>query len=504
MIKWRASLLLLIALTLANSARAQTTGDLIRAAAADLVSNGDTVISLEARERLAAVSPQALASFRSIGRILEIIGSTDTVSGKLWQATGRAVHDAGLSDWQLVYSQEVGKIVRIELTVTLPGQDIPPLPEVVYRGVSDQPSSEQASKSVASLNACEKNKELCRVSSLPEANPRVVEFLFATTRAVSGNSYRVSFSGERGENLVFGAARVRVPEDHKIGKIELPSSIKFFGFEIYEQKLNPDEHFIIKEVRLLDDQALRDIISAKASDEALVFIHGYNNSFDDSLYRMAQIVWDLQYRKVAVLFTWPSRGSTLDYIYDQQSALTASSSLSQLLKRLRESYGIKRIHIIAHSMGNLLMMEALKGQIVVKDPIRIAELIMAAPDVDRDYYRLHAPEVRKICDGMTLYASSNDKTLQISRKLAGGIPRAGDVPPSGPILVSGVDAIDVSVVGADLLGLNHDVFASHRQVMDDIGLVLNLIPRKTPSQRLVEIHGVPDGSPNPQYWRYGR
>jgi esterase/lipase superfamily enzyme len=35
-------------------------------------------------------------------------------------------------------------------------------------------------------------------------------------------------------------------------------------------------------------------------------------------------------------------------------------------------------------MGNLLMMEALKEQAIASNPISIAELIMAAPDVDRE------------------------------------------------------------------------------------------------------------------------
>jgi hypothetical protein len=103
----------------------------------------------------------------------------------------------------------------------------------------------------------------------------------------------------------------------------------------------------------------------------------------------------------------------------------------------------------------------------IADPIRVAELVMAAPDVDRDYFNLHAPELRKLTSGMTLYASSNDKAITVSRTLAGGIPRAGDVPAAGPVVIPGIETIDVSVVGNDLLGLNHDVFASTRQVMND-------------------------------------
>ncbi len=36
--------------------------------------------------------------------------------------------------------------------------------------------------------------------------------------------------------------------------------------------------------------------------DALIFVHGFNTSFDDAAFRMAQIVWDLGYRGLPVLF----------------------------------------------------------------------------------------------------------------------------------------------------------------------------------------------------------
>jgi esterase/lipase superfamily enzyme len=135
----------------------------------------------------------------------------------------------------------------------------------------------------------------------------------------------------------------------------------------------------------------------------------------------------------------------------------------------------------------------------ITDGLRIvAELIMAAPDVDRDYFISVAPQVRKITAGMTLYASSADKALIVSRQLA-GVPRAGDVPNDGPVVVTGIETIDVTALGEDLLGLNHDVFATTRSVMDDIGLIITSSPRKAPHQRLLEIRRVPELSENPRY-----
>ena len=53
---------------------------------------------------------------------------------------------------------------------------------------------------------------------------------------------------------------------------------------------------------------------------ALVFVHGYNNRFDDAVFRFAQLVHDTNAAVVPVLFTWPSRANALSYGYDRESA----------------------------------------------------------------------------------------------------------------------------------------------------------------------------------------
>ena len=58
----------------------------------------------------------------------------------------------------------------------------------------------------------------------------------------------------------------------------------------------------------------------------------------------------------------------------------------------------------------------------------MGQLIMAAPDVDRDQFVQEIPRIRQFFRGLTLYASSVDKALGLSMRVAGGIPRAGDIP----------------------------------------------------------------------------
>jgi len=100
---------------------------------------------------------------------------------------------------------------------------------------------------------------------------------------------------------------------------------------------------------------------------------------------------------------------------------------------------------------------------------------------------------------MTLYASSADRAIALSRTLAEK-RRAGDVVDGNPIIMPGVDAIDVTSIGDEILGLNHDTFASKRPLIDDIGLVLQGL--RPPNSRLREIRIMPEGAAEALFWRY--
>jgi hypothetical protein len=101
---------------------------------------------------------------------------------------------------------------------------------------------------------------------------------------------------------------------------------------------------------------------------------------------------------------------------------------------------------------------------------------------------------------LTLYASSQDKTLLASRKINAS-PRAGDVFHDGPIVLPGLDSIDVSALGAELFGLNHSVFATDRSLIDDIGRIFGNGQRPV-NDRSPQIRGVPPNSDPPRYWQY--
>jgi esterase/lipase superfamily enzyme len=328
----------------------------------------------------------------------------------------------------------------------------------------------------------------------------IVEFLFATDRKRGVSSGPPTFGYERADVLTFGAARVNVPDKHKIGQLELPSEFGLFGFALYREGEDPDRHFIIKSSEVFEQQKFSDIVRSNSSRTALIFVHGFNTTFDQAVLRFAQIVWDLQFKGTSVLFSWPSRGGVLNYLYDRDSTLSSRPHFIELLHILQHEAGIRTVHILAHSMGNMIVLDALNQAAQQFSERPLAELILAAPDVPREAFGGWIAGVRAIARGLTLYASSRDKALVASRAASAGA-RAGDVSDEGPIVLAGLDSIDVSAIGAEMFGLNHNVFASNRSLIDDIGRIIMTGTRPV-HVRSPQIRGMPLRSDPPRYWRY--
>src|SRR5262249_43799299 len=150
-----------------------------------------------------------------------------------------------------------------------------------------------------------------------------------------------------------------------------------------------------------------------------------------------------------ILFSWPSASGALGYRYDMESARLARDSFVDFLQILEEKAEIKTVHIVAHNMGNALVMEGLDRIAGERMPLNVGELVMAAPDLSRDLFKQLAARVSKVTKGMTLYASSKDKELAASKRLAVDVPRAGDVVAEGPLVLPMLDTIDVSAFGEE-------------------------------------------------------
>jgi esterase/lipase superfamily enzyme len=326
------------------------------------------------------------------------------------------------------------------------------------------------------------------------------------TGAISSGA---TFGSERGGKLEIGMARVTIPKIARAaGTIARPRQVTLLHVSLYSEKEDPAKHFTVGMLSPLPrDEFVResDAQLAKAvryKDQVFIFVHGFNTSFDDALYRTAQLAYDMEFDGVPYLFSWPSMASATEYLYDRDSADGSQKYFIEFLDLVAKKTKAKRVHIIAHSMGTRPLIAAIANAARQKNSSKIDQLILAAPDIDSAIFRQIAENMKRASRGTTLFASKNDRALQVSKKLAGNAPRAGDVLYEGPLTVPGIYSIDVSEASTQaLLSFNHSDYAERSHLLVDMGLIMK--DGVNPPDLRFPIYKKLEG-PTGAYWRYVR
>ncbi|MGD0653836.1 MAG: alpha/beta hydrolase [Thermoguttaceae bacterium] len=285
----------------------------------------------------------------------------------------------------------------------------------------------------------------------------------------TSSSTSVSYGPDRGK-LELGDCEVSIPKSHEVGELESPSVLRL------EFREDPSRHVVLLGVqpepaeRFFTD--LRECVGRSSRKSAFVFVHGYNVGFEDAARRTAQIAYDLKFDGAPIFFSWPSQAELLQYAVDETNVTWTVPHLLRFLTDVAEQSGAERIHLIAHSMGNRALTSALRDLSLMHKSSKpmFNEVVLTAPDIDAEtFINDIAPAVVKTAQRVTLYASSNDEALIVSKKVH-GYPRAGD---SGSqlVVVPGIDTVDVSAVDTSLLG--HTYYGDNSSVLTDIFELLN-------------------------------
>jgi esterase/lipase superfamily enzyme len=297
-----------------------------------------------------------------------------------------------------------------------------------------------------------------------------VNILVATTRQRSPTITGEMFNGGRAANVSYADIIVSIPPDsaRTIGKIQWPAS----------PPGNPARDFVTVSANYIDKQELSSAISATAKatgrNKVLVFVHGFNNKFDDAVYRFAQIVHDAKAPGIPVLFSWPSRGeiNLRAYTYDRESANYSRDALAQFLETLAANPNVKQINVLAHSMGNWVTLEALRRMAAHTGKIgaKIRNVMLVAPDVDVDVFRTEMAGMGAARPRFALFLSQDDQALQLSKTIWGGVSRLGEIDPTQEPYKSELARENIEVF--DLSKLNGN---AHNRAFDDITTVMTMI-----------------------------
>ncbi|MFZ1829250.1 MAG: alpha/beta hydrolase, partial [Candidatus Competibacteraceae bacterium] len=225
---------------------------------------------------------------------------------------------------------------------------------------------------------------------------------------------------------------------------------------------------------------------------ALFFLHGFNVTFEDAAIRAAQLGVDLKVPGATAFFSWPSRGRVAAYPADEATIEASEPAITDFLVDFTRDCGAKKVHVIAHSMGNRGLLRALQriaANARTRGKVKFGQIFLAAPDVDRDLFLDLARLYPEHADRATLYASDGDKAVHLSAKLHDA-PRAGyfNLRDSMPYTVApGVDTVAVPDFGIDLLG--HGYFAQAEALLHDIyDLMRHDEPPKSRQRILPAVH----------------
>jgi esterase/lipase superfamily enzyme len=314
---------------------------------------------------------------------------------------------------------------------------------------------------------------------------------YATNRAVTPDG----FGNLLGDELHLGKAVVSIPTLHRIGRIERPRNLAVWGVAVYQQSFDPLRHFTVLTNAPIAPPTLAESVNATAGvansprKEALVYIHGYNTSFNDALYRTSQLSYDMTFEGTAFLYSWPSAERVSQYFADVSNSEASERYLQEFIELLRSKCDFTYVHFLAHGLGVVPLMRSL-NRMNATGPLAcaIGEIILAAPDMNADLFENLCSTIRPLARGITVYASRNDKALNVAASLSAR-GRAGEIKADGPLVGPIADIIDVTAETDDLIG--HSYFSGRRSVLADIRQLLASGPRPPPSKRsgLREIQG---------------
>ena len=288
----------------------------------------------------------------------------------------------------------------------------------------------------------------------------VVKVHFGTNRLRDAKSLESAsppfFTSQNAGTLTYGTLDVTIDANHPVGEIK--KSVHLY-----------DPPAILQEREFL--RQLRADLARQSGRKLLVFVHGFNVTFEKAAKRTAQIKHDLPFDGEAAFFSWPSRGNLLGYWADEKSVRDTEPFLEQFLIKLARESNAQSIYIIAHSMGNRAftavyprVRAALGGKTCIK------EIMLTAPDIDAEVFRRDlAPQLMGAGCNTTLYSSTKDKALWGSFLVHGFAKRAGQE----VIGLSGLENVDASSTDTSKLGLGHSYYAEQIGLLTDLRDLIN-------------------------------
>lgn len=317
------------------------------------------------------------------------------------------------------------------------------------------------------------------------------------------------------------------PLEERFGK-DREEALKFGSFDTKIQAtlgigmlINPTEWFQNEEIRLqkleeLDKavfvERLGGLVQKSPNRSLLVIVHGYREAFPSALRKTAFFGHVLDINTPVLLFDWPgNQGGTLrGYQRARRVAESSGSELARSLELIIRQIKPARLWLVANSMGGQVVVDAFSilhaKADLADEETEIENVVLTAPDVDHDAFdQRFKQEINALAGNLTVYVSSNDRALVMSR-IVNRASRRGESTLTPDQLEEAIrvsELIDPDsqlVTLVDVTPVNrtrnfHNFSLETPEFFDD--LYLRLTNENTPSSRLRYQINTTDGS---VYW----
>jgi len=257
------------------------------------------------------------------------------------------------------------------------------------------------------------------VTRLGEQN--AYRFFYVTNRRLECQEGPLEecFGTQREEKLKFGSFDTLIEPTLGIGMIINPTDW-FQNREIQLKQVQPlDQNEFISQ--------LREQVKASPLRSLLINVNGFRERFPSALRKTAFLSHVLDIDSPVLVFDWPGdQGSTPQgYRRAQRIATESGAELASILGLVIRRIEPDRLWLVANSMGGQVVAHAF--HILYRDADladggpEIEKVVLTAPDIDKEEFNSQFKrEIAALVRNLTVYVSSNDRALLMSRILNRG------------------------------------------------------------------------------------
>ena len=319
-------------------------------------------------------------------------------------------------------------------------------------------------------------------------------YFFITNRNQSNNDddeLENRLGNERGAELKFGIFDASIEPSVGLGMLINPS--EWFQTEeivVSNTKTLQQEVFVEK---------LRELVQASPHRSLLIVVHGFRERFPSALRKTVFVGHILDINTPVMVFDWPGdQGSSLSgYRSAHRVATESGAELAKTIELIVNDVKPDKLWLIANSMGGQVVAGAFSH--LYQNPefadadIEIEDVILTAPDVSHEEFdNQFKKEITSLARNLTVYVSSNDRALVMSRLVNLGDSRRGESTLSTDMLAEAasiaelIDPDSELVTLVDVTPVNrtrnfHNFSLETPEFFDD--LYLRLTNEQTPSSR---------------------